>query len=399
MKKICYLINQYPKVSHTFIRREILALERQGAEVGRVSIRRVPESIVDGCDIAELDQTRFIISESSIKSLIGLFGLLLKHFLPAIRALPVMFSLARRAHFSLVKHFFYWLEAAWLYEYCQQQGIGHVHAHFGTNPAAVALLCRAMGGPDYSFTVHGPEEFDSPVALSLNEKIAKAKFVVAITSFCRSQLMRWASFSDWQKIIEVHCALDDALLSSPSGSYERNKHTLVNIGRLCEQKGQWILLQAFVQLSDTLPSLTLHLVGDGEYRATFEEFVRQHGLQQRIIFHGWLAGEQIVNLLDNASAMVLPSFAEGLPVVIMEAFARRTPVVTTNIAGVPELVTPNNGWLVPAGDIDCLVVAIAQCLGASQSELNQKVELAYQAVAERHNADSEAKKLMRAIND
>lgn len=399
MKKICYLINQYPKVSHTFIRREILALERQGAEVSRVSIRRVAELIVDEDDLAELDKTRFVIGDSMFASLIGLFGLLLKHFMPAVRALPLMLSLARRAHFSLIKHFFYWLEAVWLYDHCQQRAIEHVHAHFGTNPAAVALLTKVMGGPNYSFTVHGPEEFDSPKALSLNTKIAKAKFVVAITSFCRSQLMRWASFDDWSKIVEVHCALDEALLHSPSRSPERKPQKLVNIGRLCEQKGQWILLQAINQLKDCFPELTLHLVGDGEYRATFEQFVRQQGLQERVVFYGWLGGEQIIEQLDSASSMVLPSFAEGLPVVIMEAFARRTPVVATTIAGVPELVTSENGWLVPAGDIDRLVTAITQCLNASQCELSQKVDLAYQAVAERHNADSEAKKLMRAINE
>lgn len=399
MKKICYLINQYPKVSHTFIRRELLALERQGAEVSRVSIRRVPEAIVDEDDLAELEKTHFILDGSNIKSLINLLGLLLKHFMPAVRALPTVLSLARRANFSLIKHFFYWLEAVWLYDHSQQQAVKHIHAHFGTNPAAVALLCNVMGGPDYSFTVHGPEEFDSPIAISLNTKITKAKFVVAITSYCRSQLMRWAAFSDWSKIIEVHCALDEALLQSPARCAERQPYKIVNIGRLCEQKGQWILLRAINQLKGRFPELTLHLVGDGEYRATFEQFVLEHGLQERVVFHGWLAGEQIIEQLDSASAMVLPSFAEGLPVVIMEAFARRTPVVTTSIAGVPELVTPSNGWLVPAGDIDGLVTAIAECISAGQSELKQKVGLAYRAVAERHNTEYEATKLMRAIND
>ena len=399
MKKICYLINQYPKVSHTFIRREILALERQGAEVSRVSIRRVPEAIVDEGDLAELEKTHFIIGDSNLKSLISLMGLLIKHLPAAFKALPAVFALARRANFTFVKHLFYWLEAVWLYDHCKNQAVGHVHAHFGTNPAAVTMLCKLMGGPDYSFTVHGPEEFDSPVALSLNQKIAHAKFVVAITSFCRSQLMRWADFDHWSKIVEVHCALDEALLHSPTRCEQRQAQKIVNIGRLCEQKGQWILLQAVNRLKTAMPELTLHLVGDGEYREIFEEYAQQNDLKDRVVFHGWLSGEQIIEQLDSASAMVLPSFAEGLPVVIMEAFARRTPVVTTNIAGVPELVTPDTGWLVPAGDIVSLVTAISACLNTDLETQHQKVDLAYAAVAQRHNADTEAQKLMQAIND
>lgn len=397
--KVCYLINQYPKVSHTFIRREILALERAGVAVGRVSIRRVPESIVDDSDLAELRTTSFIIGDNQIRSLSFLVRLFFSHLIPALRALPAFIGLARQANFTFVRHLFYWLEAIWLYDYCKKQGFDHVHAHFGTNPAAVAMLCKLMGGPNYSFTVHGPEEFDSPVALSLNKKISNAKFVVAITSFCRSQLMRWADFDDWTKIIEVHCALDEALLKSPARCAERQRYKLVNIGRLCEQKGQWVLLQAVDQLQELWPDLSLHLVGDGEFRETFEGYVRERNLQDRVVFHGWLSGEQIIEQLDSANAMVLSSFAEGLPVVIMEAFARRTPVVTTMIAGVPELVTPENGWLVPAGDVDSLVVAISSCFTANSLDISKKVEAAYDDVCERHDADQEALKLMQAIND
>lgn len=397
MKKICYLVNQYPKVSHTFIRREILALERQGANINRVSIRRVPESIVDEGDLAELEKTAFIIGDSSLKSALSLIVLAVKNIRHSIKALPMMFSLAKNAHYSFMRHFFYWLEAVWLFDHCKQHAIEHVHAHFGTNPAAVALLARTMGGAPYSFTVHGPEEFDSPVALSLNKKIAHSAFVVAITSFCRSQLMRWADFDHWGKIKEVHCALDEQLLGSLKTA-ERIPGKIVNIGRLCEQKGQWILLQAFNRLKESHSEATLHLVGDGEYRHVFEKFVKDNALTDRVVFHGWLAGKNIIEQLDSASAMVLPSFAEGLPVVIMEAFARRTPVVTTTIAGVPELVTPENGWLVPAGDVESLIGAISNVLSAPVAQVQIKTELAYQAVSARHNADIEATTLGEAIN-
>ena len=394
--KICYLVNQYPKISHTFIRREILALEALGASVRRVSIRQPPEAPLDATDIEENEKTDFIFSSSAAKQLPRLMLMSLSLMPKNLRALCAAFSLARAAGGGYAKHAVYWLEACWLVKYCKMHQVDHVHAHFGTNPATIAFLSRLMGGPEYSFTVHGPEEFDSPVALSLKRKIAGAKFVVAITSYCKSQLCRWADFEDWTKIVEVHCTVDKSMCEAPSIA-PVNLKRLVSIGRLCEQKGQLILLQSIKRVAELHPDVELHLVGDGDFRPIFERYIKQHGLERNIKILGWMSSEQISSELDQSCAMVLPSFAEGLPVVIMEAFARGRPVITTYIAGIPELVSEDNGWLVPAGNEDRLVAAINTLLTSSQESLLDKGRKGREAVLERHDANEEASKLFSYI--
>ena len=394
--KVCYLINQYPKISHTFIRTEILALERLGAQVLRVSVRDANESILNEIDTQEHGKTHFIINGTRVGLLQTFARLFFKNLPSIVTLLPLWLSLARRANSSYLKHFFYLLEACWLSDFCKKHDVEHLHAHFGTNPATLALLCHKLGGPSYSFTVHGPEEFDSPVALSIREKIHHAKFVVAITSYCRSQLSRWSDFSDWSKIIEVHCAVDQAILAAEPKASAAPKQ-LVSIGRLCEQKGQFLLLQAIKELKVLHPDVMLNLVGDGEFRQIIEHYIREHQLESNVTLMGWQSGSAIAEALDAASIMVLPSFAEGLPVVIMESFARKTPVLTTYIAGIPELVNDENGWLIPAGNVCAIVDVLDAVMSGDSSTIEQKGNAGYQSVIERHDADTEAKKLFAAM--
>ena len=130
-------------------------------------------------------------------------------------------------------------EACLLLRWMRQQSpeVGHLHAHFGTNPAAVAMLARLLGGPPYSFTVHGPDEFDQPRELSLRDKIAHAKAVVAVSEFGRSQLYRWTPLSDWRKIHVVRCGVDASFLAAGPQAIADTRR-LVCVGRLAPQKGQ-----------------------------------------------------------------------------------------------------------------------------------------------------------------
>ena len=394
--KICYLVNQYPKISHTFIRREILALESLGVEVERVSVRRVEESVVDSADALEFTKTHFIISASKLRSALALISAFILNIYLISKVFGLWLSLSRNAGGKKLRHFFYLMEACWLKRFCERNKITHLHTHFGTNSATVALFCRVLGGPPYSFTVHGPEEFDFPVALSLKEKIHAAKFVVAITSYCKSQLCRWAHFDDWAKIVEVHCAIDDGVLNAhPENTLAPQR--FVSIGRLCEQKGQMLLLDAVRVLRDDYPDIELHLVGDGEFREIFERYIQTHKLEKNIFIRGWMTGAQIITELDAARAMVLPSFAEGLPVVIMEAFARQRPVITTYIAGIPELVTSDNGWLVPAGNLEALITAMRDAIKADNLRLLAMGKQGFNAVKARHNAPIEAQTLFDVI--
>lgn len=394
--KIAYLTNQYPKVSHTFIRREILGLEALGAEVVRLSLRRTKEALVDDEDHAENTKTVFILESPMHKTAIRL-ALATLTCLPLLpKAVKLLTILIRKGQESALKYFIYLAEACWLLRFCREQQITHIHVHFGTNPSTVAMFCKCLGGPEYSFTAHGPDEFDAPISHALEEKVKHAKFAVGISSFGKSQLYRWSNFADWHKVIKVHCTVDEKMLAKPIRPIMCNNR-LICIGRLAPQKGHWLLLQAVAQLKNQYPHLKVCLVGDGEYRSTLEEFIHTNDLSQNIEILGWKSADDIIEELDKSSALILPSFAEGLPVVIMEAFARCRPAICTQIAGIPELVSSENGWLIPAGDPHALAQAITHVLQSDVDTLNSKGLAGQRAVTKRHNIQIEAPKMLRAI--
>ena len=391
--KIAYFINQYPKVSHSFIRREINALERQGIEVERYALRADAGELVDEKDKKELIKTRYILKESFWVFIKACFILFFTNSLRFLKAAVITIKIGWNSDRGLARHFFYFLEACVLTRCLQESKASHIHAHFGTNSAAVVMLARILGGPPYSFTVHGPEEFDKPEFISMSEKIKHAAFVVAISSFGKSQLFRWIEHGQWNKVKIVHCGLEEAFYDVTLQPAKQNKK-MICVGRLCEQKGQLLLVEAAVKLIEEGEDFELVLAGDGPMRADVEALIDEHGLTTKIKITGWISSDQVRQELLDSTVLVLPSFAEGLPVVIMEAMALGRPVVTTYIAGIPELVIPGeNGWLMPAGSLDSLVSTMRQVLQTSDKEVQRLGNNARQRVIERHSIDTEAKKL------
>ena len=206
--RVAYLVNQYPYPSGTFIRREIDALEQLGTEVFRFSIRQPNAKLHEPKDLIESSRTKVLLNFGAV----GLLDALVQTGLRRPRALFGAMLLACRVGWNsdrgLLRNLIYLLEACQLLRWVEQENIPHVHAHYGTNSTTVAMLCHAMGGPSYSFTSHGPHEFDKPELLHLGEKVARSKFAVAISEYCRSQLYRWTAHRDWHKIHVVHCGLD-----------------------------------------------------------------------------------------------------------------------------------------------------------------------------------------------
>jgi colanic acid/amylovoran biosynthesis glycosyltransferase len=390
---VAYLVNQYPKVSHTFIRREIQALERQGVAVERIALRGWDAEIADGDDRGEQARTRYVLRSGLLPLAAAALAAALRAPRRFARALALALRMARASARPWPYHLVYLAEACRVAAWLRRSAATHLHAHFGTNSAEVAMLARALGGPPYSFTVHGPEEFDAPHALGLGEKIERAAFVVAISSFGRSQLYRWTRHAQWPKVEVVHCGLD-AGFSSAAPSTAPSPLRLVCVGRLCEQKGQQLLLEAAARVVAKGIPLELVLAGDGEMRAALEALVVALGLRERVRITGWIDSSQVREEILAARALVLPSFAEGLPVVIMEAMVLRRPVISTFVAGIPELVRPGeDGWLIPAGDVAALAAAIEDCLATPPERLAAMGEGARARVLQRHSADVGAAKL------
>lgn len=391
--KVAYLINQYPKVSHTFIRREILALESLGLQVSRLSVRGWDNPVADPIDETERQKTFYLLQNGVFDLVRASIAVFTERPLLFLKALRAAFSMGIRADRPVPFHLMYLLEACKALQWLRKQNIGHVHAHFGANSTEVAMMIRLLGGPTYSFTVHGPEEFDKPEFIGLGTKVEHCAFVVAITSYCRSQIYRWIPQTIWNKVKVVRCGIEPDFHRDLPDAFP-GEPRLVCVGRLCEQKGQLILLAAAARLKEQGVDLQLVLAGDGEMRPEIERQIDQLNLRNNVQITGWISSEQVREEILKSRAMVLPSFAEGLPVVVMEAMALRRPVISTYIAGMPELVIPGvNGFLCPAGDVNELAMLMETCLKADEGTLRELGDNAQRAVLEQHHILTEAGKL------
>jgi colanic acid/amylovoran biosynthesis glycosyltransferase len=390
--RIGYFTNQYPAVSHTFVRREIRAIEALGATVLRYGLRPGPH-LVDPEDEKEKAQTRYVLGAGVAEIVRACAVVILTQPLALVKAVALAIKIGWRSDRGILRHLGYMAEALVLADWCRRDAIQHLHAHFGTNSAAIAMLAWRLSGIPYSFTAHGPDEFERATLLSLDVKLEHAAFVVCVSAFGRSQYMRWTPPDLWQKIVVVHCGLDrpffDGQLHPPSLNPR-----FVCVGRLSEQKAQSVLVAAVRRLRDEGVHCEVVLAGDGPMRKLIEDDIRRAGLQSQVTITGWVSGDRVKAEISAARALVLPSFAENMPVVIMEAFALGRPVISTYIAGIPELVkTHETGWLVPAGDEIALAEVMRDALNLSVEKLATMGAVGRAHVIEQHDSLREATKL------
>lgn len=390
--RIAMFTNAYPSISHSFIRNEISALERQGIDVVRITVRGSSAAAIDPADQAEAQITHRLLG--------GPRGQLASAVLARMRKAPARFLSALRLTLSEpqraagpLRNIAYLVEACRLAEIAEARGASHIHAHFGTNPAAIARLAARLSDLSFSMTVHGPDEFDAPALLHIGAKIADASFVVAISDFGRSQLMRWSKVADWPKIAVVRCGVAPAFCEQTSAGKAAHAAPLfVCVARLSAQKGLPVLLEAAAILARD-ESFELRIVGDGDLRPQLEAGIAQHDLERCVRLLGWLPADGVRREISGARALVLPSFAEGLPIVLMEALALGRPVIATAIAGMPELIDAQTGWVVRAGSADALAQAMRQALHADPGQLAAMGAVGRQRVQRDHDIDRNAARL------
>ncbi len=386
-----YLVNVYlPSLS--FVRRELLAHEAAGLQVQRYVLRRYVGPLPD-----EQDQREHALSREVLG--VGALGLLIAIVLTCftkpgrfIATLGDAVREGRRSDRGLLRHLICFAEACVLSRWLKRDGITHLHAHFGTNTAAVACMTSALSGISYSFTVHGPEEFDRAPGLGLGHKIARARFVVAISEFGRGQLMRWCASEHWPKIKVVRCGLDARFLRSDSVPVPDNTR-VVCVGRLVEQKAQLVLVEAAAILKSRGIPIEVRLIGGGEMQPQIEAAVARHELRDQVKLLGWLSAADVQREMNEARLIAQPSLAEGLPVALMEALALSRPVVTTRIAGIPELIDGQVGWVVSPGSAEELATALSDALAMPTSKLDEMGRIGRQRVLLRHDIAVEAERL------
>jgi glycosyltransferase involved in cell wall biosynthesis len=286
---------------------------------------------------------------------------------------------------------FYFAEAGVLVRHLQNEGVVHMHNHFGDSSGSLTMIASEMSGIPFSITLHGPTIFFEMHWWRLDVKVARAAFIACISHFCRSQAMLFSDQAHWHKLRIVHCGVVPERYGERYGAGPRPAFSghIVFVGRLDAVKGVPLLLEAFAKARTRHPRARLTIAGDGPARAALETRAAALGVGEAVQFAGYLDEAAVADLLANADMLALPSFAEGLPVVLMEAMASRIPVLATQVAGVPELVEDGvSGFIVPAGDVETLGARLEVLL--SDPDLCHRMgEAGQKAVAARHDIRAE----------
>jgi colanic acid/amylovoran biosynthesis glycosyltransferase len=256
-------------------------------------------------------------------------------------------------------------------------------------------LAAQLGGISFSFTLHGPYIFYQPYQWALGTKITQAKFVACISYFCRSQAMFFAPLSTWQKLPIVHCGIDLSLFERVQHQGKGNR--LLSVARLSASKGFPILLESLAMIKSFIPDIHLTLVGDGEDRQILEDLSQQLGVSEQVSFVGYKSQAEVREFLHQTDLFILPSFAEGVPVSLMEAMATGVPVISSRIAGISELVEDGvSGYLVPPGDPTLLAEKVIALVNSA--ELRSAFGQAGRAKVEQDfNLDREADWLLQVM--
>jgi colanic acid/amylovoran biosynthesis glycosyltransferase len=398
--KIAYLSSVYGRASDSFVRLEVRLLRQRGHQLFTFSVRKPPASdAIDDELKSEQAGTDYILDAGAPRLLAAAGRELLGNPNAFLQALRLTLRTRPRGAKGLGLSLAYLVEAAYLAAGLRLQGIEHLHNHIGENSASVAMLASALTGIPFSMTIHGPSEWDRPMDLALDEKVRRSAFVAVISHFTRGQLMRWCDPDVWSRLQVVRCGLDRDFLGAPVVPLPP-ENRLIFVGRLVGAKGPLLLLEALTRLAGEGMKLSLDFIGDGPLRPAMTEMVAEAGLGKSVRFLGWRSAEEVRRAILSARLMVLPSLAEGLPVVLMEALALRRPVITTYTGGIPELVKSGvNGWLVPAGSLEDLTVALRDALSRSTADLEQMGKAGSYLVHQLHDAATEVDKLERLIRN
>ena len=396
--RIAYLTGEYPAVSHTFILREVLALRARGVEVQTVSVRRTGPEHHRGPDERAAAASTFHILEAAKNP--ATLGRAILWSLARPRAFGQALRLALKTRPAGIKatiwQLFYMIEAMVLAHHLTRQGVTHLHNHFAMASSTVAMLTSELAAIPYSFTLHGPADFWDTGRWHLGDKIARARFVACISHYCRSQAMLFSDPAHWPKLHIVHCGVDPGRYAAASdriGDDREPGRDVLFIGRLAAAKGVPVLLEAFARAHKVHPDARLTLIGDGPARPALEARTRDLGLGDAVRFAGYLGQDEVAAELARADLFALPSFAEGVPVVLMEAMAAGLPVLTTAITGIPELVEDGiSGRLVVPGDIDAFADAM-QALLADPATGRAMGQAGQARVAQQFDIGQEAGKL------
>jgi colanic acid/amylovoran biosynthesis glycosyltransferase len=378
MTPIGYLTDQYPATSHTFVQREVLALRACGVDVRTFSIHRAgADHVHSRADRQELETTYSLLPVRIGHLVRAHLTAVVRHPRPYVQTVADAIRLPAAGFRGRLWQLFYLAEAILLWWRCRPLGIRHVHAHFASPGADVAHLFgrfarRTADGASWSFTAHGADIAGADARV-LAAKVRDADFVVCISDYGRSQLMALVEEQHWDRIHVVRCGVDLASYCASGTPSANGVPTVLAVGRLVPLKGHAVLLEAISLLNGAGEPIRATIIGDGPRRAALEQRARVLGIADHVRFTGTVGQDEIGAYYERADVFCLPSFIEGIPVVLLEAMASGVPVVASRITGIPELVEDGtSGLLVPPGRSDLL----AQALHSLLADVGRRAELA-----------------------
>jgi colanic acid/amylovoran biosynthesis glycosyltransferase len=362
--RMAYLVSRYPAVSHTFILREVNFLRNQGFEIEVASVNPPDRTGAQMTDDERHETVRtYYLKRHGLAGAVAAHVSALRNPVRYLRGLLYALSLGgsdlRRILFGL----FYFTEALMLGRWMATRRIRHLHVHFATAAANISLILKRSHGIGLSLTVHGPDEFYDAPGQQLGEKLEAADFVVCISRFARSQVMKLTPASHWHKFEVCPLGVDPQRYAPAERPAGTRPFTILCVGRLTPAKGQRVLVDAAARLAADETPFQLVIVGTGPDEADLQRAVKAQGLSGRVKFTGALNQQEVLDWYAQADAFVLPSFAEGVPVVLMEAMACGIPCLTTRITGIPELIRDGkDGLLVTPSDSDELASTLTRLM-------------------------------------
>lgn len=393
---IAYVMTHYPRVALTFIAGEIDALERRGMRIEPFAMNLPSGEDLGSHDLRRRRDRTTYLKESWSAALLALAEHILKHPIKSSLLAIKAVSSAKWDLALMARRLSHLVQAARLAKLCTSAGARHIHAHFGQAPATIAWFAcilmnfRSNAPVTWSFTIHGFQDFVDEAVARLDLKAHSAAFVVCVSDFTRSQLCRITPPNLWDGFHVIRCGIDLKQFALRPARPLPTQPRIVMVGRLSSEKGQLILLQAVAQLVSDGLKAELLLIGDGPLKGALEQEVIRLGLGDRVALRGELAPAEVNEELRKADIFCLPSFAEGLPVSIMEAMAIGVPVVSTFIGGIPELAKDGKTALtVPAGNVEALAEALKRMIADHVLRQNMIVA-AREEVEEYHDRDRNA---------
>jgi glycosyltransferase involved in cell wall biosynthesis len=380
-KQIGYLLRSYPRLSQTFILNEILALEKIGVSIQIFALTNPNEKVVQ----MQVDQVQapvhYLDEETQPRSLMNMLTenaqvawLHLKGYLHSLvyiaanRGIDDGYTASSRWEcFLQAVHLIYLLS---LNERRTGKKIDHLHAHFAHDPALIAYLVHCIAGFPFSFTAHARDLYQVPEKV-LTDRIDQAR---AVVTCCRANLDYLNQIAPSQQskfsLIYHGVNLKDFQPVPNLGAIPNPEYPLIlSVGRLVEKKGFQDLLQALLLVKTRGENFHCSIYGDGPLWEQLKGWIEEHGMTGQIRLMGDCTQQELISIYQNATLFILTPVQtedgdrDGIPNVLVEAMAVGLPVITTAVAGIPELVdNDQNGLLYQSHDIDGISSGIIELL-------------------------------------